>query len=197
MNVKAGRESADKSAPRPSDAQIRELSARLSAASKAPLFQIGEESSCPDCGGRMITTNDLERTVPVPGIVFVVTRLPGARCLDCGAEQIDGGGVGIVETTIPRPIVADYETAVTHSSGTTLGTYFRTDLARVLALTGHERLYWKVVDKNRAIVEVFRSQLEDSKSGESWLTLSDRLQTSSQKKARRRRPATSVKSKSS
>ena len=147
----------DESAPRVTKQQLEELSARLAALRGKPLRQPGTVSVCPDCGGRMVVTNDLERASASPGLVFIVARLPGARCENCGASQLDGSGVGVIESLVPKEIIADYETSVTHSSGTTLGTYFKMDLARVLGLSGSERLFWKVVDRDRALVRVERT----------------------------------------
>ncbi|MCI4347194.1 MAG: hypothetical protein L3J97_01070 [Thermoplasmata archaeon] len=154
MKTRSGR--TEQSAPKITNAQIEQLQSILAAGPGDPLFAPGSASTCPDCGRRMVTTNDLEETIAAPGLVIIVTRLPGARCESCGAKQLDGSGVGIVESSLPKGIVADYETSVTHSSGKTLGTYFKMDLARVLDLTGSERLFWKVVDKNRAVVSVQR-----------------------------------------
>lgn len=188
MNIEGER--ADKYAPSIANDQLIELRAKLAAASKEPLLPKGTESICPECGGRMITTNDLEETVAAPGLVYVVTRLPGARCVDCGSTQLDGSAVGTLETTIPRPIVADYETAVTHSSGATLGTYFKMDLARVLKLTGRERLYWKVVDRDRALVEVRReilqSALESLTKGQQFLPADSDLSSKRKRPSRGR-----------
>jgi hypothetical protein len=151
---------ADKSAPQIITEQIEALRSRLAALKGEPLGAVGTSSVCPDCRGRMTVTNDLERSVAVPGVVFVVSRLPGARCATCGASELDGSGVGILESTIPREILADYETAVTHSSGATLGTYFKMDLARVLNLVGNEKLFWKIVDRDHALVRVARQARE-------------------------------------
>lgn len=114
----------------------------------------------------MVTTNDLDRTLAVPGLVFVVTRLPGARCRSCGSSELDGPGISILEAIAPRELLADYETSVTHLSGTTLGTYFKMDLVRVLGLSGNERLFWKVVDRDRALVSVQRRARDDRSSRE-------------------------------
>jgi uncharacterized protein with PIN domain len=154
--MKPNKDRPDPDSPTVSSEQLIELKAKLIAGSKEPLLAAGTESTCPDCHGVMVTTNDLEATVPAPGLVFVVTRLPGARCTRCKAIELDGRAVGILESTVPKEIFADYETAVTHSSGSTLGTYFKRDLVRVLRLTGHEHLYWKVVDRDHALVEVKR-----------------------------------------
>ncbi len=155
--MKAVEERKHADAPEVTTAQLAELRARLLSASSEPLLPTGSESRCPNCGGKMLTTNDLEESIAAPGIVFVVTRLPGARCLDCGSVELDGRAIALRETTTPREIVADFETAVTHSSGSTLGTYFKMDLVRVLRLTGRERLFWKVVDRDHALVEVTRT----------------------------------------
>jgi hypothetical protein len=104
----------------------------------------------------MVTTNDLERAVAAPGLVYIVTRLPGAKCEKCESSELDGLGAAILARSAPRGIYADYETAVTHSSGSTLGTYFKMDLARVLNLSGNERLFWTVVDSDRALVRIER-----------------------------------------
>lgn len=155
--MKAVEERKHADAPEVTTAQLAELRARLLAASSEPLLPTGFESRCPNCGGKMLTTNDLEESIAAPGLVFVVTRLPGARCLDCGSVELDGRAIALRETTTPREIVADFETAVTHSSGSTLGTYFKMDLVRVLRLSGRERLLWKVVDRDHALVEVTRT----------------------------------------
>lgn len=154
--MKGTEERAVESAPKVTEEQIRELKAKLSALRGKPLGEIGQGTVCPDCGGKMTVTNDLERAVAVPGIVYVVPRLPGARCQSCGATQLDASGVGILESTVPREIPSDYETAVSRTSGTSLGTYFKMDLARVLNLAGRERLFWKVVDQNLAVVRIQR-----------------------------------------
>lgn len=151
---------AEKSAPQITTEQIEALGVRFAALRGEPIETIGATSVCPDCGGEMTVVNDLERSVAVPGVVFVVSRLPGARCATCAATQLDASGLGILESTIPKEIIADYETAVTHSSGATLGTYFKMDLARVLKLVGNERLLWKVVDRDHALVRVARQSRE-------------------------------------
>lgn len=147
---------APNSAPVVTEAQLKELKAKLAASGREPILPTGTRTACATCGGEMLSTNDLERTVATPGLVYVVTRLPGARCMTCEATELDGAGVAILETTVPRGLWADYETAVTHASGTTLGTYFKMDLVRVLGLSGVERLSWKVIDRDRALVQVER-----------------------------------------
>jgi hypothetical protein len=151
----------EKSAPQIETEQIETLRTRFAALRGEPIGTVGTTSVCPDCGGEMTVTNDLERSVAAPGVVFVVSRLPGARCTTCSATELDASGLGILESTIPKEIVADYETAVTHSSGATLGTYFKMDLARVLKLVGNERLFWKVVDRDHALVRVARRGREE------------------------------------
>ena len=145
-------------APEVTEEQLTELRGRLAVARGEPLLPAGSVSECPNCGGRMLTTNDLEEIVPTPGLVYVVARLPGARCLDCKSTELDAAGVAILESAAPRGIVADYETTVSHSSGTTLGTYFKMDLARVMGLSGNERLLWKVVDRDKAFVQITRKE---------------------------------------
>lgn len=154
----ADKQTPPKSVPAVSKAQIADVRAKLAAAGREPLFDRGTISDCPNCGGQMATTNDLERLVATPGLVYVVARLPGARCMTCASTELDGSGVAILETAAPREIVADYETSVTHSSSATLGTYFKMDLARVLGLKGRERLYWRVVDRDSAIVRIRRAE---------------------------------------
>jgi hypothetical protein len=138
------------------DDQVAELEARILAARSGPLFPTGSVTICPNCGGRMLTTNELERAVAAPGMLYIVTRLPGAKCEKCQSSELDGLGAAIVAQSAPRGIRADYETAVTHSSGSTLGTYFKMDLARVLHLSGNERLFWTVVDSDRCLVRIER-----------------------------------------
>jgi hypothetical protein len=143
--------------PNITDEQLSELRAKLSSVASEPLFPTGTISVCPHCGGKMVTTNDLEQSVATPGLVYVLARLPGARCINCESTELDAAGVALLEARAPRGIVADYETAVTHSSGTTLGTYFKVDLVRVLGLSGNERLFWKVVDRDKALVHIHRN----------------------------------------
>jgi hypothetical protein len=148
------------------DDQIAELEARILAAQSGPLFPKGTVTICPNCGGRLLTTNDVERAVATPGLLYIVTRLPGAKCEQCQSTELDGVGAAILAQTAPRGIRADYETAVTHSSGSTLGTYFKMDLARVLNLSGNERLFWTVVDSDKCFVRIERPPSADSKRPE-------------------------------
>jgi hypothetical protein len=138
------------------DDQVAELEARILAVRGGPVLPTGSVTICPSCGGRMVTTNDLDRAVAAPGLVYIVTRLPGAKCDNCETSELDGLGAAILAQFTPRGIRADYETAVTHSSGSTLGTYFKMDLARVLNLSGSERLFWTVVDSDKALVRIER-----------------------------------------
>jgi hypothetical protein len=151
--------------PAVSPEQIEQLRARLAMVPPEPLFPAGTVSVCSECGGRMVTTNDLEESIVVPGLVYVVTRLPGARCLDCGSSELDGAALGVLGARFSRGTVADYETAVTHASGRTLGTYFKMDLVRVMGLTGSEQLLWKVVDRDRVLVEIARRDRKPTRSG--------------------------------
>jgi YgiT-type zinc finger domain-containing protein len=144
-------------APQISQHQIDELKSRLAAARGEPLYPVGTESVCPRCGGKMITTNDLEELIVTPGLAIIVTRLPGAKCVSCGDELIDGVAAAALYSRFSSRLLADYETSVTRASGKTLGTYFKMDLVRVLGLTGNEQLFWKVVDRDRVFVEVSRT----------------------------------------
>ena len=123
---------------------------------REPLRKTGTVEKCPECKGRLVTTNDLVRTMVVPGGILRITRLPGARCSDCGVEFYDAAAVTLVEDARQNEIIADYETKVTRAAGKMLGTYFRADLVRVLGLKGKEILKWKVVGRNRAVVDVER-----------------------------------------
>jgi hypothetical protein len=158
MEMKEMKQRGDIIAPEVTDEQLAELRGRLAVARREPLLPAGSVSKCPNCGGRMVTTNELEQMVPTPGLVYIIARLPGARCIDCESTELDGMAVAILENIAPRGIVADYESTVTHSSGSTLGTYFKRDLARVMELTGDEHLLWKVVDRDKALVQVERKK---------------------------------------
>jgi hypothetical protein len=138
------------------DDQVVELEARILAARGGPVLPAGSVTICPVCRGRMVTTNDLHRAVAAPGLVYIVTRLPGAKCENCENSELDGLWAAILAQSTPSSIRADYETAVTHSSGSTLGTYFKMDLARVLNLSGGERMFWTVVDSDKAFVRIER-----------------------------------------
>jgi len=104
----------------------------------------------------MLTTNNLERIVATPQGLTVITRLPGAECIQCGAIQYDPGAARLILEHSASEIVADYETKVTRASGRTLGVYLKADLARVLNLHGKEKMAWKVLDRNHALVEIDR-----------------------------------------
>lgn len=112
--------------------------------------------TCEICGKEtMVTTNNLQVTIPTPGRVRIVTRLPGAECTNCGTKELDAGGAAILEEHRANEIVADYETTVT-TVGPMLATYLKGDLRRVLHLKGKERLRWKIIDRDHAVVEVER-----------------------------------------
>ena len=104
----------------------------------------------------MVTTNNLERVIATPTALVVLARLPGAECARCGATSYDPAALALTLEHSGSEIVADYETKVTRTSGSTLGTYFKADLSRVLRLSGKERLRWKVLNKDKALVEVER-----------------------------------------
>lgn len=167
--------------------QLAELRARLAASGHEPVLPVGSITVCPECGGRMVTTNDLERVVATPGVVYVVPRLPGARCTNCKSTELDAAGAAILETGTPRALLADYETAVTHSSGATLGTYFKQDLARVMGLTGRERLSWKVVDRDQALVRVYRGEVRAPRTHKVGKSKSQTLASGQENPNRRRK----------
>jgi hypothetical protein len=126
------------------------------ASSRAPLLPTGTITACQVCGGDMVTTNNLRKAIPVPMGLIILAGLPGAQCTRCKSVAYDAGALAAILENSASEIVADYETRVTRASGSTLGTYFRADLSRVLRLSGKERLRWKVLDKDRAFVEVER-----------------------------------------
>lgn len=138
--------------------QVRELQAHLLETEREPLLPDDEATSCPVCGGDMITTNNLKKAIPTPSGLTVVTRLPGARCAQCTTRQYDPAAIALILEHSDEEIIADYETSVTHASGKTLGTYFKKDLSRVLSLTGKEHLRWTVLDKDHALVEIERGE---------------------------------------
>jgi YgiT-type zinc finger domain-containing protein len=154
--MKKQKENEMEDAPEITQKQIDELKSRLSARGGEPLFPPGTETVCPTCGGVMVTTNNVEEAVATPGLVMFITRLPGAKCVSCGRTLIDGAAAATLESRFSSGMLADYETTVTRASGKTLGTYFKQDLVRVLGLTGKEQLFWKVVDRDRVLVEVSR-----------------------------------------
>lgn len=146
--------------PEITDEQVRRLHARILATEREPLLPEEEVTECPSCGGEMVATDDLEKTIPTPRGLTVVTRLPGACCTQCRARQFDPGAIALIMEHSTQEIVADYETSVTKASGNTLGTYFKKDLSRVLGLTGDEHLRWTVLDEDRALVEIHREEAD-------------------------------------
>lgn len=160
------REEDEIEAPDPSDVpevtqeQVRDLQGRLLEAPREPLLPEGEVTDCPICDGDMVTTNNLKKAIPTPHGLTVVTRLPGARCTQCDASQFDPAAIALILEHSDAEILADYETTVTKASGSSLGTYFKKDLTRVLGLDGSEHLLWTVLDKDHALVEIERDEEE-------------------------------------
>lgn len=144
-------------APKVTKEQIAELKQRLAARGRGPLLPTGTKTWCPQCGGEAVATNDLRWVTATPGTVFVIMQLPGTRCPECGSIGFDAATILAAEAEVPNRILADYETAVTRTSGKTIGTYLKMDLARVLNLKGRERMFWKVLDNDRALVEIRRT----------------------------------------
>lgn len=146
--------------PEITEAQMRRLQAELLGTEREGLLPEGEVTECPVCGGEMESTEDLEKTIPTPRGLTVVTRLSGARCTQCKTRQFDPAAIALIMKHSSQEIVADYETSVTKASGNTLGTYFKKDLSRVLGLTGDEHLRWTVLDEDRALVEIHREEAD-------------------------------------
>jgi len=142
--------------PRITEDQLASTRRRILSAPRTPLLPAGTVTVCPVCKGEMITTNNLTRAIATPAALVVLTRLPGAECARCGAKEYDPAALAITMEHSGSEIVADYETKVTRASGNTLGTYFKADLSRVLKLSGKERLRWKVLGRDQALVEVER-----------------------------------------
>lgn len=126
------------------------------ASSREPLLPTGTITTCQICNGEMVTTNNLRRTIPVPMGLVILAGLSGAQCTRCRSVAYDAGAIATILEHSGSEIIADYETRVTRASGSTLGTYFKADLTRVLRLAGKEKLRWKVLDGDRALVEVER-----------------------------------------
>ena len=126
------------------------------ASSREPLLPTGTISPCQVCGGDMVTTNNLKKAIAVPMGLVILVGLPGAQCTRCRSVAYDAGALAMILEHSGSEIVADYETRVTRASGNTLGTYFKADLSRVLRLSGKEKLHWKVLDEDRALLEVER-----------------------------------------
>lgn len=144
------------SIPQGTREQIEEAKRILAASPREPLHRRGTVTNCQTCGRKtMITTNDLQVTIPTPMGVRVVTRLPGAECAQCGAQELDSSGAAILQEHRANEIVADYETTVT-TVGPMLATYLKGDLRRIFHLKGQERLRWKIIDRDRAVVEIER-----------------------------------------
>lgn len=142
--------------PTVTEEQLRQLRAKMLAAPREPLFPTGTVTRCMSCKGDMVTTNDLRKFVPTPAGLVVIARLPGAKCAACGEQQFDAAALAIILEHSGQEIVSDYETTVSRTSGKMIGTNFKGDLPRVLALKGHERLRWKVLDRDHALVKIER-----------------------------------------
>src|SRR5438034_963106 len=123
---------------------------------REPLLPTGTITPCQVCGGDMVTTNNLKKAIAVPMGLVILVGLPGAQCTRCRSVAYDAGALAMILEHSGSEIVADYETRVTRASGNTLGTYFKADLSRVLRLSGKEKLHWKVLDEDRALLEVER-----------------------------------------
>ncbi|MDE1820839.1 MAG: YgiT-type zinc finger protein [Euryarchaeota archaeon] len=160
--MKERKESEGIEIPKISSRQLRQVREAIAASPPTPLLKEGSVSKCEVCGGRMVTTNSVEREVATPGRLVVITHLPGAECSSCGSVELDAAALGLIERHSARALVADYETSVTKASGGTLGTYFKQDLARVMRLNKSDSLRWTVLDRDRALVEVDRGHRRHS-----------------------------------
>lgn len=136
--------------------QLEQAKKLVLASSREPLLPAGTLTTCQICRGEMFTTNNLKHLIATPAGMVILSRLPGAQCIRCGTKQYDPAALAAILEQSDQEIVADYETRVTRASGSTLGTYFKADLTRVLHLSGKERLRWKILDGNNALVEVER-----------------------------------------
>lgn len=137
--------------------QIRATARRLGGAAREPLLAPGTVTKCHLCGGNVVTTNNLRKSIPTPQGLIVLLRLPGAECSACKAQSFDASAIATISEYSGLEVIADYETSVTRASGRTLGTYFKADLTRVLNLSGKESLRWVVLDRDHAYVEVERA----------------------------------------
>lgn len=128
-------------------------------APKEPLLPAGTRRACPICDGddTLVTTNNLTKTIPEPGGVRVITRLPGAQCTECGAKTFDAAALAIIEEHKGQPIVADYDTRVSRS-GKLPAVLVKEDLRRVLGIEPGHHLRWTVLDRDHALVEVRRTK---------------------------------------
>lgn len=142
--------------PAVTEEQLRQLRGKMLASPREPLLPAGTVTQCALCKGAMVTTNDLRKVIPTSAGLLVITRLPGAKCTSCGEQQFDAAALAIILEHSGQEIVSDYETTVSRTSGKMIGTNFKGDLPRVLALKGQERLRWKIIDRNHALVEVER-----------------------------------------
>ncbi len=146
----------ERGVPRLTEEQMELTRKMLLSGSREPLLPVGTVTTCQSCGGDMITTNNLRRTIATPAGLIILAGLPGAQCVRCRAVAYDAAAAATILENSSSEIIADYETRVTRASGSTLGTYFKADLSRVLHLSGKEKLRWKVLDEDKALVEVER-----------------------------------------
>lgn len=145
----------------PDDAR-EQLRAKWADLPHEPLLPAGATGACPICDGddTLVTTNNLSKTIPEPGGVRVITRLPGAQCTECGAKTFDAAALAIIEENKGHPIVADYDTRVSRS-GKLPAVLVKEDLRRVLGLEPGHHLRWTVLDRDHALVEVRRAPDQD------------------------------------
>ncbi len=76
--------------------QIRDLQARIRVTTREPLLPEGELTQCAICGGEMVTTNNLQKSISTPHGLTVITRLPGAHCTRCSAAQFDAAATALI-----------------------------------------------------------------------------------------------------
>lgn len=146
----------DDEIPTITEEQLEQMRRKMLRASRKPLLPTGTVTRCVTCKGDMVTTNDLRKVIPTPAGLLVITRLSGAECSSCGTKQFDAAALALILEHSGQEIVGDYETTVSRTSGRMIGTNFKGDLPRVLALKGHERLRWKILDRDHALVKVER-----------------------------------------
>ncbi len=139
-------------------AQIDDTRRLMASAGTEPMDPTGSTSDCFACGGKdtMLTTNDLVVREATPQGLVTIPRLPGAECTRCQEVLFDTAALNIIDQHLKNAIHGDYLTTVS-KSGNVPAILVKEDLRRVLALSGGEKLSWKVIDRDHAYVEVQRS----------------------------------------
>lgn len=119
-----------------------------------------EPPRCAACGTPMVPARDFEKSWTTSEGTWVISDLSGSRCPHCDSAELDAASVATLAATAPPGRSARFETSVRRAGGRQWRTDLEQELAGVLALRGHERLSWEVIDPDHVVIRVRRGSTD-------------------------------------